>query len=128
MLKIVGQLTQLNEVVSAGVKVTVLADRDFGSADLYEHHCGLGLDHIIRPRGEITVTDIAGISKPARDWLFPTGRARVLRNVTVTGKHEENPRPFAFQSGPVILQSYPKYETSQTPSVGRINLGRCSMR
>ena len=39
---------------------------------------------MIRFRGEIMVTDENGVSKPARDWLAPSGRARILRNVKVT--------------------------------------------
>ena len=79
-------LSRLNEVVPPGVKVTVLADRGFGSAELYAHHALLGLDYVIRFRGEIVVTDSNGVTKPAREWLRPNGNARVMRNVTVTGQ------------------------------------------
>jgi len=84
-------LQRLREVVPEGVGVTVLADRGFGDADLYALHGSLDLDHIIRFRGDVLVTDANGESRPAKDWLLPSGRARILRDVTVTGR----PRPVA---------------------------------
>lgn len=79
-------LAHLRAVVPAGVKVTVLADRGFGDADLYGFHEELGLDHVIRFRGDVNVTDAQGEGRPAREWLLPSGRARILRNVTVTAQ------------------------------------------
>ncbi len=66
--------------------VTVLADRGFGDADLYTLHWSLGFNHIIRFRGNITVTNSKGESRPAVEWLFPNGRARILRDATVTAR------------------------------------------
>jgi len=79
-----GLLERLYLVMPEGTKVTVLADRGFGDAELYLLHSGLGFDHVIRFRGNIYVTNAKGESKPAKDWIFPTGRARILRDVTVT--------------------------------------------
>lgn len=79
-------LQRLREVLPEGVKVTVLADRGFGDAALYALHLELDFDHIIRFRGDIVVTDANGESRPAKEWLLPSGRARILRNVTVTGR------------------------------------------
>lgn len=79
-------LKRLRLAVPENVKVTVLADRGFGDADLYALHWDLDLDHIIRFRGDITVTSADGESRPAKDWLLPSGRARILRNVRVTGR------------------------------------------
>lgn len=79
-------IKRLRSVLAASVKVTVLADRGFGDADLYAMHDELELDHIIRFRGDILVTDANGESRPARDWLLPSGRARILRDVRVTGR------------------------------------------
>lgn len=78
-------LLRLREVVPEAVKVTVLADRGFGDAALYALHWELELDHVIRFRGDIVVTDSTGESRPAKDWLLPNGRARILRDVRVTG-------------------------------------------
>jgi len=77
-------LERLYLVVPKDVKVTVLADHGFGDAEFYLLHAGLGFDHVIRFRGNIFVTDAKGESRPAKDWLFPDGRARILRDVKVT--------------------------------------------
>jgi len=79
-------LRRLRAAVPANVKVTVLADRGFGDAALYALHWDLDLDHIIRFRGDVIVTSAEGESRPAKDWLLPSGRARVLRDVRVTGR------------------------------------------
>src|SRR5690606_34969393 len=44
----------------------------------------IGWDFAIRFRDCITVTDANGTSKPASEWFFPTGRARMLKGVWVT--------------------------------------------
>ncbi len=78
-------LRRLKEVVPAGVKVTVLADRGFGDQKLFEflRHT-LGFEFIIRIRGNITVTSAKGESKPAGDWVGQGGRAKLLRHARVT--------------------------------------------
>lgn len=78
-------LKRLRAVVPENVKVTVLADRGFGDASFYALHWDLGLDHIIRFRGGIKVTSAEGETRPAKKWLLPGGRARILRDVRVTG-------------------------------------------
>ncbi len=77
-------ISRLSKFVPDGVHVTVLADRGFGDADFYALHWDIGLHHVIRFRGNITVTNSKGESKLAEEWLLPSGRARILRNVTVT--------------------------------------------
>jgi hypothetical protein len=79
-------IKRLRAVVPVGVKVTVLADRGFGDAAFYALHWDMDLDHVIRFRGDIAVTDANGESRPAKKWLLPSGRARILRDVTVTGQ------------------------------------------
>ena len=85
-------LLRLKEVVPAGVKVTVLADRGFGDQKLFEflRHT-LGFEFIIRIRGNITVTSAKGESKRAEDWVGKGGRAKLLRNARVTLDHYEVP-------------------------------------
>jgi hypothetical protein len=78
-------LKRLRSVLPIDVKVTVLADRGFGDADFYALHWYLDLNHIIRFRGNILVTDAQGSSRPAKDWLSPSGRAQIFHNVHVTG-------------------------------------------
>lgn len=76
-------LTRLSQIIPSGVKIIVLGDRGFGSAELYAHHNLQGLGHVLRFRGNISVT-CDGVTKLARDWISPGGRARIMRNVTVT--------------------------------------------
>lgn len=82
-------LVRLRDVLPDGVHVTVLADRGFGDAKLYEFLDDLGFDYVIRFRGVITVESAAGVSQHASDWLRPRGRARLLRSARVTGDRVE---------------------------------------
>ncbi len=85
-------LAQLDEMIPEEVQVTLLADRGFGDQKLYEFLTGdLGWDYIIRFREGITVTSAKGEHKPARDWMTPSGRAKMMRGVTVT--NSEAPVP-----------------------------------
>lgn len=77
-------MAQFKLSLPEGTQVTVLADRGFGDANFYAYHWELGFSHVIRFRGNITVTDSTGVSKLAKDWLHPNGHVRILRNVTVT--------------------------------------------
>jgi hypothetical protein len=79
-------VAHLRSVSPPGLEITILADRGFGDAEFYGFQKELGMGHVIRFRGNITVTDSDGVSKPAKDWLLPDGRARILRNVTVTAR------------------------------------------
>lgn len=78
-------LKRLRAVVPEATRITVLADRGFGDAALYALHWDLELDHVIRFRGDVIVTTADGESRPAEKWLLPSGRARILRDVRVTG-------------------------------------------
>jgi len=66
---------RLKEVVPAGVKVTVLADRGFGDTALYALLRDLGFDFVVRFRGNIIVA-AEGAAIEARDWLSKSGRAK----------------------------------------------------
>ncbi len=77
-------LLQLQAVIPAGVRVTILADRGFGDQALYEFLQEVGWDFAIRFRGGIEVRDANGITRSASDWLVPSGRARMLKKVEVT--------------------------------------------
>lgn len=79
-------LMRLHEVVPAGVKVTILADRGFCDINLYEYLDRIEWNYVIRFRGTIHVTDSAGTTKPAKEWLHANGRARLLRDAEVTAK------------------------------------------
>ncbi len=67
-------LERFREVVPAGVRVTILADRGFGDHKLYELlKDQLGFDFVIRFRGIINVTDAKGEKRPAKDWVPGNG-------------------------------------------------------
>lgn len=73
------------------VHVVVLADRGFGSQDLYELLTGLGLDFIIRFKSNILVETVDGVIGPASMWVPTNGRARLLQGAMVTA--ERTPLP-----------------------------------
>jgi hypothetical protein len=75
---------RLHEILAPDIEVTVLADRGFGDQQLYVYFDTLGWDYVIRFRECIHVTDAAGEMKPARDWIPPSGHAKMLRAARVT--------------------------------------------
>jgi Transposase DDE domain len=62
----------------------LLADRGFGDQALYALLGMYGWDYVIRFRSVIGVALGDGELRPARDWLEPTGRAKMLRDARVT--------------------------------------------
>ena len=80
-------LRRLRALVPLEVKVTVLADRGFGSKSLYRFlDEELGFEYVIRFRGNISVTSSQGEERRASDWVGKGGRAKTLRDASVT-KH-----------------------------------------
>jgi len=78
-------LVRLAELVPAGIKVCIVADRGFGDQKLYKMLSEeLYFDFVIRFRGNITVTSANGETRTAADWVQAGGRARVLRRAEVT--------------------------------------------
>lgn len=79
-------LTDLNDALPGTVEcVEILADRGFGSTELYAHIAALGWDYLIRFRGCIQVEDpTTEVSKPAEEWLSATGRAKKIVGAKVT--------------------------------------------
>ena len=78
-------LMRLAEVLPAGVRVRIVADRGFGDQKLYRLLTEeLKFDFVIRFRGNIKVTAADGEARPAAEWVGAGGRARVLRGATVT--------------------------------------------
>ncbi|MCW8308855.1 IS4 family transposase [Acidiphilium sp. PA] len=88
-------LRRLSEVVPPGCRVTILADRGFGDHKLFAYLTELGFAYVIRFRGNIHVTDAAGETRTAADWVGKSGRARKLRGARVTASH-------AYQVGAVV--------------------------
>lgn len=78
-------LHRLYEVLPAGVKVTVVADRGFADSKLFEYLSEeLGFGYVIRLRGQYYVTNAEGERRKAAQWVGAGGRARTLRDATVT--------------------------------------------
>ena len=61
-------LRALREAMSAGVKVTVVADRGFGHALMFQYLSEeLGFESVIRLRGDIFVTSAKGERRKASE-------------------------------------------------------------
>ena len=88
-------LEQLAEALPADVNVLIVADRGFGDQKLYRFLTEeLKFDYLIRFRGNIAVTSAEGETRPAADWVGVGGRARTLRNASVTAE--------SYQVGTVV--------------------------
>ena len=78
-------LVRLAELLPAGIKVCVVADRGFGDQKLYRMLTEeLYFDYVIRFRGNIAVTATTGETRTAVAWVRAGGGARVLRGALVT--------------------------------------------
>jgi len=77
-------LEHLSKSMPEGVRTTIVADRGFGDQERYRKLSALGLDYIIRFRDCITVTDQYGEAKPAAQWVAPSGRAKLHKDMGVT--------------------------------------------
>lgn len=77
-------IERLHELLADGVRVTLLADRGFGSQERYQHLDLLGWSYVIRFRENILVESHEGECKPAAEWVAKNGRAKILRNARVT--------------------------------------------
>jgi hypothetical protein len=78
-------LVRLAELLPAGIKVCVVADRGFGDQKLYKMLTEeLYFDYVIRFRGNIAVTATTGETRTAAAWVRAGGGARVLRRAAVT--------------------------------------------
>lgn len=72
------------EKVPTSLKVTLLADRGFGSQDFYQFlrlHC---IHFVIRFRGNVRVTDAHGVQHAANDLVMSGGRSHMIRDAYVT--------------------------------------------
>jgi hypothetical protein len=83
-------IEQLHGLLAEEVRVTLLADRGFGDQLRYQHLSTLGWDYVIRFRECILVTSEAE-TKPAREWLALSGRAKMLKGAQVTADKTEVP-------------------------------------
>jgi hypothetical protein len=80
-------LARLADALPADIKVCIVADRGFGDQKLYRVITEeLKFDYVIRFRGNITVTAADGEVRTAAAWVGTGGRARVLRDASVTAE------------------------------------------
>src|SRR3954453_11345365 len=77
-------LRRLAEVLPDDVQVTILADRGFADTKLFGFLDELGFGYVIRLKGNIKVTAADGPTRLAAEWVGQGGRARKLRDATVT--------------------------------------------
>jgi len=77
-------LRRLAEVLPDSVRVTLLADRGFADTKLLDFLADLGFDYVIRLKGNTTVRAADGTIRPATEWVGQGGRARKLRDATLT--------------------------------------------
>ena len=82
-------LRRLAELVPAGCRVMILADRGFGDQKLFAFLAELGFGYVIRFRGNIGVTDAGGQTRPAAEWVGKGGRARKLVDARVTAQGQQ---------------------------------------
>ena len=82
-------LRRLAELLPAGCRAIILADRGFGDQKLFSFLAELGFGYVIRFRGNIRVTDAEGTTRPAAEWVGKGGRARKLKDARVTAKGQQ---------------------------------------
>jgi hypothetical protein len=75
-------LARLADVLPAGTKTTILADRGFGDRKLFAYLTELGFDYVIR----FGAAAAGGESRPAAAWVGKGGRARMLKGAAVTAE------------------------------------------
>ncbi|MCA9645476.1 MAG: IS4 family transposase [Myxococcales bacterium] len=83
-------LLAFKQVLPAGVKVTLVADRGFGRTNLFyflEHE--LGFEYVIRIQGRFKVLNNKGEERTAQEWVGADGRARTLRDACVTARYQQ---------------------------------------
>jgi len=82
-------LSRLKEVIPAGVVVTVVADRGFADKKFFTFIGDeLKFNYIIRIKSNTTITTAKGFSQKASQWLDKTGRAKSIKDCTMTLEHQ----------------------------------------
>lgn len=84
-------LEDLHAALEKDIAITVLADRGFAKAEIYETLEALGIDYVIRLKRDMVVTDSAGERAIAHELVPPNGRVKGVPNALVTAK--ERPVP-----------------------------------
>jgi hypothetical protein len=82
-------LCRLYDVLPAAVRATIVADRGFADCKLLKLLSEeLGFDYVVRLRSQYYVTNAKGERRKAAKWVGAGGRARTLRDATLTDSHE----------------------------------------
>lgn len=81
-------IDHLARAIPPEIEITLLADRGFGSSAFYQTLSLLGWDYVIRFKGTVIVHS-NDESKPAKEWLPASGRAKKLLNAKVTRKEHQ---------------------------------------
>jgi hypothetical protein len=79
-------LARLKEALPEGTHVTIIADRGFADVRLMAFVTSLGMDYVIRIRGDTFVSASTGETKLGADWLGKSGRAKKLAGARLTRK------------------------------------------
>jgi hypothetical protein len=82
-------IEHLHKALPDDVEITLLADRGFGDHKRYAHLDLLGWYYVIRFKAGIYVTNAKGERKTAKQWLYKSGKARLLDGATVTGHQSD---------------------------------------
>lgn len=77
-------LERLRAAIPESVRMTVVADRGFGTRDCYSFLEALGIDYIIRFKESTRVTSFDGDARPAKEYVPKNGRAGSVPNARVT--------------------------------------------
>lgn len=77
-------IERLRAAVPESVRITLLADRGFGTKDCYGFLEALGIDYIIRFKESTLVTDSDGQQRPAREYVPRSGGAHAIPGAQVT--------------------------------------------
>lgn len=81
-------LSKLKEIVSADIKITVLADRGFADQKFFKFISEeLDFFYIIRIKSNTNITNKKGITQHAKQWLRSDGFVSTVDKATVTGEH-----------------------------------------
>jgi hypothetical protein len=81
-------LSRLKEVLPDSVKITLVADRGFADRKFFNFlEETLQFNYIIRIKSNTTITTNKGISSKASDCVEKNGRAKSMKDVTITKEH-----------------------------------------
>lgn len=79
----------LATLVPQHVRIVLTADRGFGYQEMFKTLHELGIDFVIRVRGNIELRAADGTVKKTAEWVTKSGRARKLDDVRITADETE---------------------------------------